>query len=1495
LDELLLLLEKEGFALDTKRRVRLLRALEKHGDRFLDPAEFQNLKYLIAPFVARSDREQAKFYAVFEAFWKECEQERLLWEKRYEDTKTGAPNAPTAPPPPPPPKPLWKRYWWVVIPLLVVLAVLLVLIPDPGKTDVYVRIVDDVQHPGDDTLHIRNESGGIDSSLFRWRVLDAETGAVEYVDSTAYHLAWPISDSGREKVFELSAQHPEVGFLSASVRLLIYCSDPPDAGQIVTPEGDLLTEKTYTFYLNVLEPGCLVKWFAPDGDSLVGEQATMRFKNTGPQTVQARVFRPAQEASCFAKRNVTVTVGSDKPFLALLPLHTDTPRTFYYLRPWVWLAVLVPLLFAGWFFRRWRRKRQEKPAEKTKAELAREYEPLDEGPYHIPYRPQEHKISVPRDFFRIAEVLHRREESLRRSLDVSASVRATIENAGFPALRERPDTLPAAYLFLIERRDPRDQQGRLFARLAEFLRRRDVPAAFFEHDGHFDHFRNEDHPEGLSLTDLQRRYPGCRLVLVGNAHHLVQTPGDKPPILHARLLADFNRWPRRLLLTPEPPAAWAFQEKLLHQAFLLFPADTDGMLDGLLLLDRTDEYVPPPFDKWRASLRTRRTDANPRFNTWQTPQDHRLYLNDDDDAYRWLRALAVCAQPDWALTLAVGRAIGVEVTHDRLLRLTRIPWLSANQMDDNLRLAFLQELGTTDEQAARDAVTAREAVIETLRDLPDWVKKGFANTERRVSLAVQEFALNPRDETARQTLRDLRAVGLLGGSHEAELNQVVRQEISENELPSGTPHDLAGVLSVPVPRRFFTRDLLLALGLLVFGLLLGVWALAFRVVQAPPLGSAPLFRAETPADPAVELNNRAVGMYRKVARQPDWLSWRNLRDSANVADSLLLQAITRRQPDGYPLADSNLFALRYSQAVLEFNFYLNRSASGIVIDQEDISQQAQQSNRNPEQGQATRMVSLLQGIGDKFAKLASSTDTLRGTADSRRLNALHGKGLCDFYREDTAAARDVLGRIRALQPRYFDTLGMAVNLRTLLGDKPPDTEAKPLVLSGLVLDSVTNRPIRGALVLAADANRITYKKLEETKPGLWKKTGIFADTTDSEGRYTFSFPEEEKIVLLQMRARANGYKSKTDRVRLKSPLQDFRLVPSKSIGTSGSSCCALLRQRGQDAMAKGDYTIAVKLWQQAKECPDGRVCPDLDVLIEKTTALVVKQTHDSEEENARNKDSDGDGILDKDDRCPNVYGAKNNNGCPEQKATDKSSVDIPNDYSLKIRLQIADLSLRNTILSKFSDIIVEANATDAADLTLSLDRGKLTLRSADNNSLWEQRYNSDNPDRTLQALQLKLASYQQAQFLRKMEFNDSEYQITFTIQIGQDSSRIPDNQRITTLRAKKDTAYLKVVNRSTKHIYYTILEIDARNSVNVLIPGPGWTSAECRLKPGEEISHRLRFSNPGRSVLKLIATPIPIDLRDAIAGWQSGRTPESLRGYQKSELGVQTVVIEVVK
>jgi hypothetical protein len=114
-------------------------------------------------------------------------------------------------------------------------------------------------------------------------------------------------------------------------------------------------------------------------------------------------------------------------------------------------------------------------------------------------------------------------------------------------------------------------------------------------------------------------------------------------------------------------------------------------------------------------------------------------------------------------------------------------------------------------------------------------------------------------------------------------------------------------------------------------------------------------------------------------------------------------------------------------------------------------------------------------------------------------------------------------------------------------------------------------------------------------------------------------------------------------------------------------------------------------------------------------------------------------------------------------------------------------------------------------------------------------------------------------------------------------------------------------------VYYTILDIDARNRVNVLLPGEGQLPAEYRLEPGAASPpHAVRFDAPGREVLKLILTPVLIDLREAVAtrGRRSSSFMETLladsfqengpdrgtaRKYHGNEAGVETVVLEVVK
>lgn len=252
-------------------------------------------------------------------------------------------------------------------------------------------------------------------------------------------------------------------------------------------------------------------------------------------------------------------------------------------------------------------------------------------------------------------------------------------------------------------------------------------------------------------------------------------------------------------------------------------------------------------------------------------------------------------------------------------------------------------------------------------------------------------------------------------------------------------------------------------------------------------------------------------------------------------------------------------------------------------------------------------------------------------------------------------------------------------------------------------------------------------------------------------------------------------------------------------------------------------------------------------------------------------------------------------------------------YTLPLRLEIADAALETQIRNRLSDIeAVQPGAGPEAALVLAAERGKLLLRSADGLTIWEERYSANRQEEALQSLRLALGNYLQAQFLRSLEFEGSPYRAAFSVQVGA-NSRTP--AAAGTLRMAKDTAFLKVVNRGAKPVYYTIIDIDARNTVSVLLPRPTDLPADYRLEPDAESPlHRVRFNTPGREVLKLITTDRPIDLRPAVANrglgrrgrsffealfaesyWQNAKSRGPSGGYQGNEAGVETVVLEVVE
>ncbi len=90
---------------------------------------------------------------------------------------------------------------------------------------------------------------------------------------------------------------------------------------------------------------------------------------------------------------------------------------------------------------------------------------------------------------------------------------------------------------------------------------------------------------------------------------------------------------------------------------------------------------------------------------------------------------------------------------------------------------------------------------------------------------------------------------------------------------------------------------------------------------------------------------------------------------------------------------------------------------------------------------------------------------------------------------------------------------------------------------------------------------------------------------------------------------------------------------------AAQSCYELALQKGQTAYDQNNYAQARKYWEAGKDCP-GASANKLNGLIAKT------------------KDSDGDGVVNGRDQCPNEYG-KTKTGCPPPPVTDRDEDGTP--------------------------------------------------------------------------------------------------------------------------------------------------------------------------------------------------------------------------------------------
>ncbi|MDP5171058.1 MAG: carboxypeptidase-like regulatory domain-containing protein, partial [Bacteroidia bacterium] len=1027
-------LEAAGFAMDTARKFRLLQLLDAKASEYV--GRLDELKYLIAPFIAQNDKQQARFYEIFEAFLAECEEEAL--------------------PEFIPPDSFWKRNKILLLSTGLVLITILILAlwfgrrPEPEvAVPVKVEQLKGLSYSVSDTLTFTNQTiqQPGDSGKFIWEVLDPTTKQVLY-SSTDQQLEW-LPDSTGKKIIRLRVVEPDTTRFApgeATTTVSIICDEPPVVNRAdISPAegGSMVQGSLQAFELRKLALGDSAIWIFSNGDTLRGASVSHQLSESASQTtVRLQVKRGE---FCLTEVVLNYSLGKDKPFLSLLPLKELEPPISHRLNFWYWWLILLPLVALPWLYRRWSRqfRKEEVVVEKSLAELNEQYPVQDRDPYSIPYRDHRDQIQVPPLFFRIADVLRRREDGSRTEFDSKKSVAATVKAGGFPSWHDRNLSRPTAYLVLIEWHEERHQQDRLLQRLVSFLQEQDAPVTVLWHDGSFEQVW-ESNGEATDLGQWKRNHPAHRLIILGDAAGLQNRGMTPEPMLIQRRLSTLLAWERRLILTTRPASDWGWQEALLHEHFLLYPVNSQGILDGVEALDRIEEYTAGDVSLAFREAKRQYPEVSVQYEQLDTLEGLQSWLQDDPDLYRWLCGLAVTANPDWSLTVAIGRALGIDVTHDRLLRLSRIPWLASNQPHNGLRIDLLRALG------AEDTVIARQTMIEELQAVKEQVAGGFAEVEWTATMAVQRFALDPALPAHKQQIRELQAVGILPMEQEAELEFIVREQTEGTGFSEEARTSLKAWLEapeLPQPIRWWTRESMLAILLVLVSTIGIVYGISFNQSERLGESSHPLHETITQADSATILTNEAIRISMSRDSLESWSMWENQEDSLRRAVDLLALAATYRAND--PASnqldsinglvrpdrsiDSALFAILYNYKVKAFNFFLADSAD-LMTDLRDLNIG-----------------------GDTIFRMQ-----VPGNAPFY-LHSQHLRGLSNYYlsaaqqNEQAAAnlmdsAQGCYDRIVGYDGGYFDSLrqaGMVVNLETLLAAVPVDT-----TLAGKVLEQI---------------------------------------------------------------------------------------------------------------------------------------------------------------------------------------------------------------------------------------------------------------------------------------------------------------------------------------------------------------------------------------------------------------------------------------------------------
>ena len=355
-----------------------------------------------------------------------------------------------------------------------------------------------------------------------------------------------------------------------------------------------------------------------------------------------------------------------------------------------WTKGLIVLFaaVAAWVAGYWLRRRRQKYSLKYNAEK--------KPPYDWTLRVSLWDyVALGQGFQTLLKEMRQRIAFESRKIDVLKTIHSTVKKGGQVMFEYSQRQQLKDYLFLVDIHSSENHRARLYELIANTLQSTDVPVERFSFDGDIRMCHNEKFPQGISLSMLQHKYAGYRLVIFSTGEQL---PGDRLNY-DGNWPAAFDAWRIKALMTPKPAVEWGETEAQLARHFRLLPATPGGftdLIDSLEVIepknylrwtDEPEEIASPVFFKGKPTEQVMHEELSRQF----------MEKKDGEDDDRLLRWIAACALPPvlfWEWTLYMGHLLSDPgerfLNTDNLFKIIRLSWFVEGKMPEDVRKALIE-------------------------------------------------------------------------------------------------------------------------------------------------------------------------------------------------------------------------------------------------------------------------------------------------------------------------------------------------------------------------------------------------------------------------------------------------------------------------------------------------------------------------------------------------------------------------------------------------------------------------------------------------------------------------------------------------------------------------------------------------------------------------------------------------------------------------------------